>query len=77
MVIDQTSVRALIMKYGKYVCKDGRKNVCKVRCQVCGKDIMSNEPNDVEIDAVLGKRGNLNAWHRSCKADMVWQSRIK
>ena len=77
MVIDQKAVRALIGKYGKYVSKEGRKNVCKVKCQVCGKDIMSNEPAEVELDAVLGKRGNLNIWHRSCKAEMVWQSRIK
>lgn len=75
MVIDQTQVRQLICKYGKYVRKEGRKSIYGVKCQACGKDILSSDPGD--LDAALGKRGNLTVWHSKCGAAKVWKTGIK
>ena len=75
MLMTQEEVRKQIAKSGKYVRTEGRKKICKVRCQVCGKDIFNTTTD--ELDAAVGKRGNVNIWHRACGAKAAWESKIK
>ena len=70
----QKDVRTLITKYGKFIRKEGTKNVCEMKCQGCGGVITNKDEG--ELDAVFTKRGTAFVWHRSCWPK-VWNSRIK
>ena len=62
----QEEVRKQIVKFGLVVGTTGprKKLRGKTVCQVCGKDIFSDDPG--ELDMVLTKRGDAWFWHREC-----------
>ena len=65
---------AMIKKYGTYVKTEGRESICKVVCQGCGKEILSN--SGVEIGYSISKRGSANFWHKACEKN-VWSSKVR
>lgn len=70
----QAEVKKAISRYGKYVRKEGRKNIYKVVCQGCGKTIFNVTP--VEIEAVITKSGTAIFWHSEC-TEKAWDSKLR
>ena len=54
--------------------KTGRRQAGKVKCQGCGKEIVSDEPLD-DVEYVKTKRGSEWFFHAGCAAD-VWKRKI-
>lgn len=70
----QEEVRKLIVKYGKYADKIGRKQVYKMKCQGCGEEIRSDSPD--LLGAVETKRHTAFVWHDRCEG-LVMSSKIR
>ena len=71
----QKEIRTAIHKYGRYHGKEGNKEIRKVTCTVCGKEMMDNEPLTTVYGATITKRHTALFWHGECQKD-VWGSRI-
>ena len=74
--MDQSEVRKEIRKYGQKINGYGGKPTYKTTCTVCGKELRSDAPADVEIGVSITRRGTAIFWCAKCK-DKIWNSRMQ